>query len=59
MTRQLHAPELACRAASNSDTVSGLAKIPIPVSEETLVISDNADIFGTVSDLRVRVLRPK
>lgn len=36
--------------------LTGLSKIPIPVSEETLVISDNADIFGTIRDLRGRVL---
>jgi hypothetical protein len=31
--------------------VRGLERIPIPIDEEALVISDNADIYGTVSDI--------
>ena len=32
--------------------LSGISKLPIPVTENTLVISDNGDIYGTVADLR-------
>jgi hypothetical protein len=37
-------------------TVSGADAAPIPVQEDALVISDNADIYGTVADLRGRLL---
>ena len=30
---------------------SGVEQMPIPIDEDALVISDNADIYGTVSDL--------
>ncbi len=29
----------------------GLEQMPIPIDEDALVISDNADIYGTVADL--------
>lgn len=29
----------------------GLARLPVPLQDEALVISDNADIYGTVADL--------
>ena len=29
----------------------GLAQLPVPLEDESLVISDNGDIYGTVSDL--------
>ena len=29
----------------------GLERMPIPIDDEALVISDNADIYGTVADL--------
>lgn len=32
----------------------GLSKIPLPIEADTLVISDNGDIFGTVSDIKQR-----
>jgi hypothetical protein len=35
--------------------LTGLADIPVPLGLDALVISDNADIFGTVDDLRVRL----
>jgi hypothetical protein len=34
--------------------LDGLDAAPIPVDEEALVISDNADIYGTIADLRAR-----
>jgi hypothetical protein len=35
----------------------GLRRVPVPVSDDAVVISDNADIYGTVSDLEERDLR--
>ncbi|QDT47137.1 hypothetical protein Pan258_11680 [Symmachiella dynata] len=35
--------------------LAGVAAFPVPVSEKTLVISDNGDLYGTLSDLRYRV----
>jgi len=31
--------------------VLGLERMPIPIDDEAIVISDNADIYGTVADL--------
>ncbi len=31
--------------------LDGLSQLPVPLSSEALVISDNADIFGTIEDL--------
>ncbi|TXT26661.1 MAG: hypothetical protein FD138_2830 [Planctomycetota bacterium] len=31
--------------------LAGIARLPIPVADEALVVSDNADIYGTVADL--------
>lgn len=31
--------------------LAGLSKLPIPVKDDALVISDNGDIYGTVTDL--------
>ena len=35
--------------------LSGILKIPVPINEDALVISDNADIYGTLKDIRNRV----
>ncbi len=32
-----------------------MAQMPIPLDEDALVISDNADIYGTLYDLRERL----
>jgi hypothetical protein len=47
-----------CRSESLAETgwqvgqfVIGLERMPIPIDDTALVISDNADIFGTVADL--------
>ncbi|WP_327003054.1 hypothetical protein OHA72_49570 [Dactylosporangium sp. NBC_01737] len=32
----------------------GLAAVPVPVADDALVISDNADLYGTVADLAAR-----
>jgi len=29
----------------------GISQLPIPVNEQTLVVSDNGDIYGTLADL--------
>lgn len=34
--------------------VRGLAQAPVPIAPETLVISDNGDLYGTLSDLNER-----
>jgi hypothetical protein len=42
---------LAAAGPAVEQFIQGLDQIPIPVDEEALVISDNADIYGTVADL--------
>ena len=34
--------------------IAGIARLPIPVRDDALVISDNGDIYGTLSDLYQR-----
>jgi hypothetical protein len=34
--------------------LAGLRALPVPLAEDALVISDNGDIYGTVSDLAIR-----
>jgi hypothetical protein len=34
--------------------VRGLEQLPVPIDEDALVISDNADIYGTVRDVEER-----
>lgn len=45
---------LAHDKAKIAQFLSGISKLPIPVPENTLVISDNGDIYGTISDIRDR-----
>lgn len=33
----------------------GIEHIPLPISEKTLVISDNGDMYGTISDIKKRL----
>ena len=35
--------------------LAGLARVPVPVDAQALVISDNGDLYGTLDDLRARV----
>ena len=42
--------------ASVTQLARGLEQMPIPIDEDALVISDNADIYGTVVDLLGRQL---
>ena len=34
--------------------IEGISQLPIPIDEQALVISDNADIYGTVNDIKSR-----
>jgi len=34
--------------------LEGMSQLPIPLQQGTLVISDNADIYGTLSDIKQR-----
>ena len=36
--------------------LDGISQLPIPLKGDVLVVSDNADIYGTVSDLEARLL---
>jgi len=42
---------LSQTGASVEQFVLGLEQMPIPIDDEALVISDNADIYGTVTDI--------
>jgi hypothetical protein len=35
--------------------LEGVSQLPIPLRNEVIVISDNADIYGTINDIRNRV----
>ena len=48
------AEALEARGKKLDQLLYGLAQLPIPLDGEALVVSDNADIYGTVSDLRAR-----
>jgi len=45
---------LAQPGASVEQLIRGMEQMPIPIDEEALVISDNADIYGTVADISQR-----
>jgi hypothetical protein len=45
---------LVARGEKLDQFLGGLAKVPVPVREDALVISDNGDIYGTVADLHAR-----
>jgi hypothetical protein len=42
---------LAQAGAVVDQFIRGLEQMPVPIDDEALVISDNADLYGTVSDL--------
>ncbi len=48
------AEALVLQGAQSQQLLFGLSQLPIPLDGEALVVSDNADIYGTVSDLRAR-----
>jgi len=45
---------LAQPGPSLEQLIHGLEQIPVPIDDEALVISDNADIYGTVADILQR-----
>lgn len=47
--------EALAGAGDMTQFVKGLSQIPLQVRDETLVISDNGDLYGTVADLKERV----
>ena len=50
-------PELLAQdAKAIAQLLDGLSQMPIPIDEDALIVSDNADIYGTVSDLRTRLV---
>ncbi|CAN5348629.1 hypothetical protein BH10PLA2_BH10PLA2_11420 [soil metagenome] len=42
---------LAVAGEKLSQFLQGLAQLPVPLDDRALVVSDNADIYGTVADL--------
>lgn len=42
---------LATPGEKLSQFLRGLAGLPVPIRDEALVVSDNADIYGTVADI--------
>jgi hypothetical protein len=42
---------LATAGRAVAQLVRGVEQMPIPIDEDALIISDNADIYGTVADL--------
>ncbi len=45
---------LARSGAKLDQFLLGIGQLPIPLDDDTLVVSDNGDIYGTVADLRER-----
>ena len=48
------AEALAAAGPALTQLLTGLAELPVPLDREALVVSDNADIYGTVHDLTLR-----
>jgi hypothetical protein len=46
---------LAIDGAKLKQFVSGIDRLPVPVSDDALVISDNGDLYGTLDDVRQRL----
>lgn len=49
---------LAASGPAVGQLLDGLEQMPMPIEDEALVISDNADIYGTVRDLWLRRQHP-
>jgi hypothetical protein len=45
---------LAAPGPRISQLLAGLRDLPVPLEESALVVSDNADIYGTLADLALR-----
>jgi hypothetical protein len=49
-----HPEALATDAEKMTQFLKGCKQMPIPIYQNALVISDNGDIYGTISDIRER-----
>jgi hypothetical protein len=45
---------LAQSGPAVTQLLRGLARLPAPVDDDALVVSDNGDVYGTISDLALR-----
>jgi hypothetical protein len=45
---------LATPGAKLNQFLRGVERLPVPIDEKALVVSDNADLYGTLADLRDR-----
>src|SRR4051794_23658726 len=52
------AEALASPTKSLRQLLAGFDQMPVPIDDSALVISDNADIYGTVADLWERIYPP-
>jgi len=48
---------LAEKGGALTQLLAGLSQLPLPLDRGALVVSDNADIYGTVDDLLMREAR--
>lgn len=46
---------LASDTVAIKQLLAGIAQMPIPIEQQTLIISDNGDMYGTVADLKARL----
>lgn len=46
---------LAYDISKMSQFVEGISQVPIPLSPNALVVSDNGDIYGTVKEIKKRI----
>lgn len=51
------AEALAFAGPKLDQLLAGLGEVPVPVDREAVVISDNADLYGTIGDLEDRAAR--
>jgi hypothetical protein len=49
---------LATDRAKIEQFLDGISQLPVPVAEDVLVVSDNADIYGTLEDIEERLSAP-
>jgi hypothetical protein len=47
---------LAERGPAVTQLLRGLARLPSPIDDDALIVSDNGDIYGTVEDLAQRAM---
>jgi hypothetical protein len=56
-SRLRRAEALATPGAKLTQFLRGVDRVPVPVRPDALVVSDNADLYGTLADLRDRARR--